>query len=51
MTVGLDQLQLGDTLEVKGPLGSLILQSHNLITYKGVSRNIIDLGLVCGGSG
>lgn len=51
MAVGLDQLQPGDTLEVKGPLGSLILQSHNSIAYKGVSRKIKELGLVCGGSG
>ena len=51
MSIGLSQLQIGDTLEVKGPLGSLILESHDSIIHKGVSQTIKEFGLVCGGSG
>lgn len=51
MTIGFNQLQVGDTLEVKGPLGSLILENHKSILYKGVSRMVSEFGLVCGGSG
>ena len=51
MSVGFSQLQIGDTLEVKGPLGSVILQNHESIIYKGVSRTVTKFGLVCGGSG
>ncbi|KAH9836836.1 uncharacterized protein C8Q71DRAFT_707679 [Rhodofomes roseus] len=51
MTVGFHQLQLGDALEMKGPLGSFVLLGHNLISLRGVSRKVTEFGLVCGGSG
>lgn len=51
MTVGFSQLSVGDTLEVKGPLGSFIWQGAGRALWKGVPRHITELGLVCGGSG
>ena len=51
MTVGFHQLEVGDTLEVKGPLGSFVWQGSGTALWKGVSRKVTELGLVGGGSG
>lgn len=51
MTVGFDQLQLGDRIEVKGPLGSFIWKGAGVVSWKGLCRDVTEVGLVCGGSG
>ena len=51
MSVGFHQLEVGDTVEVKGPLGSFIYQGSGNALWKGVSRKLSEIGLVCGGSG
>ena len=51
MSVQLGQMQLGDTIEVKGPLGSFIWTGPGKASYKGKNRKISEAGLVCGGSG
>ncbi|KZT68489.1 hypothetical protein DAEQUDRAFT_766300 [Daedalea quercina L-15889] len=51
MTVGFNHLHLGDTLEIKGPLGSFVLLRHNSVGFKGIEREVTQFGLVCGGSG
>lgn len=51
MTVGFSQLQVNDRIEVKGPLGSFVWQGSGNVLWKGVSRNVSEVGLVCGGSG
>ncbi|KAI0962720.1 hypothetical protein AcW1_000015 [Taiwanofungus camphoratus] len=51
MTMGFNQLQVGDTIELKGPLGSFVWQGRGSATWKGVPRRVKEVGLVCGGSG
>ncbi|EKM57613.1 uncharacterized protein PHACADRAFT_170854 [Phanerochaete carnosa HHB-10118-sp] len=51
MTVGFHQLEVGDTLELKGPLGSFIWQGSGTALWRGVPREVSEIGLVCGGSG
>jgi len=58
MTVGLHELVIGDSIEMKGPLGSFIWEGRdrgdggNHIRWKDVPRSgIRKLGLICGGSG
>lgn len=51
MTIGFHQLEIGDTLELKGPLGSFIWEGSGTAVLKGVHRNVTHLGLICGGSG
>lgn len=49
--MGFNQLQVGDTIELKGPLGSFVWQGRGSATWKGVPRRVKEVGLVCGGSG
>lgn len=51
MTVGFHQLEIGDTLEVKGPLGSFIWQGNGTALWKNIPQKVSEIGLVCGGSG
>lgn len=58
MTVGFHELVIGDSVEMKGPLGSFIWEGRgrgdggNHIRWKDVPRSSIrKLGLICGGSG
>ncbi|KAK7058499.1 hypothetical protein VNI00_002133 [Paramarasmius palmivorus] len=51
MTMSLHDLVVGDTVEVKGPFGSFIWKGNSTALYKGVSRVIREVGMVCGGSG
>ncbi|EMD41310.1 hypothetical protein CERSUDRAFT_89880 [Gelatoporia subvermispora B] len=51
MSVGLHQLQIGDTVELKGPLGSFVWKGRGTALWKGVTRHVKEIGMVCGGSG
>ncbi|KAH9947042.1 hypothetical protein B0H21DRAFT_856810 [Amylocystis lapponica] len=51
MTTGFHQLQVGDTVELKGPLGSFTWAGPGAAVWKGVPRRVRHVGLVCGGSG
>ncbi|KIP04507.1 hypothetical protein PHLGIDRAFT_75866 [Phlebiopsis gigantea 11061_1 CR5-6] len=51
MTTAFHQLEIGDNLEIKGPLGSFIWQGSGTALWKGTPRKVTELGLVCGGSG
>lgn len=51
MSVGFHQLEVGDMVEVKGPLGSFIYQEAGTVLWKGIRRKITEIGMVCGGSG
>ncbi|GJE85169.1 nitrate reductase [Phanerochaete sordida] len=51
MTVGFHQLEVGDSLELKGPLGSFIWKGRGTALWKGVQHKVSEIGLVCGGSG
>ncbi|OCH89836.1 nitrate reductase [Obba rivulosa] len=51
MSTGLNQLRIGDTVELKGPLGSFIWKGCGTAFWKGLSRRVREVGMVCGGSG
>lgn len=51
MTVGLNLLEPGDTIEIKGPLGSFIWTGKGSATWRGKTRKFREVGMVYGGSG
>lgn len=51
MSVGFHQLVVGDTVELKGPLGSFVWNGKGMALWKGVERRVKNIGLICAGSG
>jgi len=51
MSVGFSELVVGDTVEMKGPLGSFTWEGRGVAVWKGVRRKVKNIGLICGGSG
>ncbi|KAF5373120.1 hypothetical protein D9758_001489 [Tetrapyrgos nigripes] len=51
MTMCFYGLVVGDDIEVKGPFGSFVWDGKATAMYKGVSRPVKEIGMVCGGSG
>jgi nitrate reductase (NAD(P)H) len=51
MSVGFSELVVGDTLEIKGPLGSFTWEGRGVAVWRGVRRKVKNVGLICGGSG
>lgn len=51
MSLGFSQLSVGDSLELKGPLGHFIWKGEGRISVDGTERSILEVGMVCGGSG
>ncbi|SGY20627.1 BQ5605_C016g08109 [Microbotryum silenes-dioicae] len=51
MTLGFDELQIGDKVEFKGPLGSFRWLGKGMCNWKGVKRRARNIGMICGGSG
>jgi len=51
MTLGFSELAVGDTVEVKGPIGHFLWEGEGLASIHGEKWHIEEIGLVCGGSG
>ncbi|GAA6022863.1 hypothetical protein JCM11491_007022 [Sporobolomyces phaffii] len=51
MTLGFEELQIGDRIELKGPLGSFEWLGGGRARWRGVERRPKQIGLICGGSG
>lgn len=51
MTTGFHQLVLGDTVQLKGPLGSFVWAGQGVANWRGIDRKIKEVGMICGGSG
>ncbi|KIM31985.1 hypothetical protein M408DRAFT_64449 [Serendipita vermifera MAFF 305830] len=51
MTMGFHELSVGDTVQIKGPIGSFVWEGNGVAKWRGVPRNARNLGLVCAGSG
>lgn len=51
MSVGFSQLVIGDTVELKGPVGSFIWTGSGRALWRNVERTPKQIGMICGGSG
>lgn len=51
MTLGFEELQVGEYVEFKGPLGSFKWLGGGVAEWRGVQRPVKKVGLICGGSG
>jgi len=51
MTLGLADLDIGDSVELKGPIGHFIWQGYGKASICGKAQVVREVGLVCGGSG
>lgn len=51
MTLGFEELEVGDSIELKGPLGSFEWLGQGRCRWRGEERSVSDVGMVCAGSG
>nr|AGO04408.1 nitrate reductase [Pisolithus tinctorius] len=51
MTTGFHQLEVADTVQLKGPLGSFIWKGLGVANWRGSERKVKEVGMICGGSG
>ena len=51
MTLGFDELMIGDSVEIKGPIGHFIWKGNGMVELHGQQRCVREIGMVCGGSG
>lgn len=51
MTLGFDELVVGEWIEFKGPLGSFQWLGAGMCRWRNVEHRVKNIGLICGGSG
>lgn len=51
MTIGFNELVVGDKVEFKGPIGHFVWQAPGLALWKHAERRVRRVGMICGGSG
>ncbi|KAI0035446.1 nitrate reductase [Vararia minispora EC-137] len=51
MSGALEQLVVGDEIEIKGPFGSFEWTNLGSYRWRNISRNVNEVGMVCAGSG
>jgi nitrate reductase (NAD(P)H) len=51
MTLGFAELEIGDSIELKGPIGHFIWKGQGTALVDGTERRVREIGMVCGGSG
>jgi len=51
MTLSLADLNIGDSIQLKGPIGHFIWQGYGKAFIRGKAQVVREVGMVCGGSG
>lgn len=51
MSQRLDALKIGDTIDVKGPVGEIVYQHPGQLLIKGKKRIVTHLAMMAGGTG
>lgn len=51
MTLGFAELSIGDSVEIKGPVGHFTWKGKGVVELHGRERRVREIGMVCGGSG
>lgn len=51
MTTALDKIQIGDSVDIKGPIGKLIYLGNGRVLLKDKERHVKSFRMICGGSG
>jgi nitrate reductase (NAD(P)H) len=51
MTLGFSELNVGDIVELKGPIGHFIWKGQGTVLLDGTEKRVRELGMVCAGSG
>jgi nitrate reductase (NAD(P)H) len=51
MTLGFADLAVGDSVELKGPIGDFVWRGQGVALLHGKERRVREIGMVCGGSG
>lgn len=51
MTLGFAELDVGDSVELKGPIGHFTWQGKGTALLHGKQQRVREIGLLCGGSG
>ncbi|THH09687.1 hypothetical protein EW146_g8611 [Bondarzewia mesenterica] len=51
MTGGFAELEIGDSVEFKGPIGSFVWKGDGRLSWRGQERKCRTFALICGGSG
>lgn len=51
MTLGFAELEVDDTIELKGPIGHFVWLGNGMAGIHGIPRRVRRIGMICGGSG
>jgi nitrate reductase (NAD(P)H) len=51
MTMGFADLDIGDSVQLKGPIGHFTWQGNGTAIIHGKAQTVQEIGMVCGGSG
>lgn len=51
ITLGFEHLTIGDSIELKGPIGNFIWKGRGIATFNHQDIRVSEIGLICAGSG
>jgi nitrate reductase (NAD(P)H) len=51
MTMALDKMQIGDSVDIKGPIGKLVYHGNGRVLLNDKERVVKSFRMICGGSG
>ena len=51
MSIGFAELQVGDAIELKGPIGHFTWNRQGTVLLDGIKKRVQEMGMVCAGTG